>query len=50
MLAYDDNVSFLKEKIKAPCLGEVPYLKDFNPIKASKFIDIAKLNDKVDLD
>ena len=50
MLAYDENVSFLKEKIKAPCLGEVPYLKDFNPIKASKFIDIAKLNDKVDLD
>lgn len=50
MLAYDENVSFLKEKIKAPCLGEVPYLKDFDPFNASKFLDIAKLNDKVDLD
>jgi hypothetical protein len=49
MLAYDDNVSFLKENIKAPCLGEVPYLKNFDPYTASKFIDIAKLNDKVDL-
>ena len=50
MLAYDENVSFLKEKIKAPCLGEVPYLKDFDPFNASKFLDTAKLNDKVDLD
>ena len=50
MLAYEENVSFLKEKIKAPCLGEVPYLKDFDPFTASKFIDITKLNDKVDLD
>ena len=49
MLAYDENVSFLKENIKAPCLGEVPYLKNFDPYGASKFIDIAKLNDKVDL-
>ncbi len=49
MLAYDDNVSFLKENINAPCLGEVPYLKNFDPYRASKFIDIAKLNDKVDL-
>ena len=50
MLAYDENVSFLKEMIKAPCLGEVPYLKDFDPFNASKFLDTAKLNDKVDLD
>lgn len=49
MLAYDENVSF-KEKIKSPCLGEVPYLKDFDPFNASKFLDITKLNDKVDLD
>ena len=49
MLAYDENVSFLKENIKAPCLGAVPYLKNFDPYRASKFIDIAKLNDKVDL-
>jgi dethiobiotin synthetase len=46
MQAYEENFSFLKEKIKAPCLGEVPYFKDFNPYKASKFIDINKLNDK----
>jgi len=46
MLAYEENFSFLKEKIKAPCLGEVPYFKDFDPYKASKFIDINKLNDK----
>ena len=46
MQAYEENFSFLKEKIKAPCLGEVPYFKDFDPYKASKFIDINKLNDK----
>ena len=46
MQADEENFSFLKEKIKAPCLGEVPYLKDFDPYKASKFIDINKLNDK----
>jgi dethiobiotin synthetase len=46
MEAYEENFSFLKEKIKAPCLGEVPYFKDFDPYKASKFIDINKLNDK----
>lgn len=46
MQAYAENFSFLKEKIKAPCLGEVPYFKDFDPYKASKFIDINKLNDK----
>jgi dethiobiotin synthetase len=50
MLAYEENVSFLKEKIKAPCLGEVPNLKDLDPFKVSKFIDITKLNDKVGLD
>ena len=46
MQAYEENFSFLKEKIKVPCLGEVPYFKDFDPYKASKFIDINKLNDK----
>ncbi|MEY3791984.1 MAG: ATP-dependent dethiobiotin synthetase BioD [Pseudomonadota bacterium] len=46
MQAYEENFFFLKEKIKAPCLGEVPYFKDFDPYKASKFIDINKLNDK----
>ncbi|MBM3359977.1 MAG: dethiobiotin synthase [Betaproteobacteria bacterium] len=46
MLAYEENISFLKERIVAPCLGEVPYFKDFDPYKASKFIDINKLNDK----
>jgi dethiobiotin synthetase len=46
MQAYKENFSFLKAKIKAPCLGEVPYFKDFNPYKASKFIDISTLNDK----
>ena len=46
MQAYEENFSFLKEKIKAPCLGEVPYFKDFDPYKASKFFDINKLNDK----
>ena len=46
MQAYEENFSFLKEKVKAPCLGEVPYFKDFDPYKASKFIDINKLNDK----
>ena len=46
MQAYEENFSFLKEKIKAPCLGEVPYFKDFDPYEASKFIDINKLNDK----
>ncbi len=46
MQAYEENFSFLKEKIKAPCLGEVPYFKDFDSYKASKFIDINKLNDK----
>lgn len=46
MEAYQENFSFLKEKIKAPCLGEVPYFKNFDPYKASKFIDINKLNDK----
>lgn len=46
MQAYEENFSFLKEKIKAPCLGEVPYFKDFDPYKASKFIDINKFNDK----
>ena len=46
MQAYEEYFSFLKEKIKAPCLGEVPYFKDFDPYKASKFIDINKLNDK----
>ena len=46
MQAYEEKFSFLKEKIKAPCLGEVPYFKDFDPYKASKFIDINKLNDK----
>ena len=48
MLAYEKNFSFLKERIKAPCLGEVPYLNNFNPHIASKFIDISKLNDKGD--
>ena len=48
MQAYEENFSFLKEKIKAPCLGEVPYFKDFDPYKASKFIDINKFNDKAD--
>jgi hypothetical protein len=47
MLAYEENISFLKERIEAPCLGEVPYFKNFDPHKASKFIDINKLNDKV---
>jgi dethiobiotin synthetase len=47
MLAYEENISFLKERIEAPCLGEVPYFKNFDPYKASKFIDINKLNDKV---
>ena len=46
MQAYEENFSFLKEKIKAPCLGEVPYFKDFDPYRASKFFDINKLNDK----
>lgn len=46
MEAYQENFSFLKEKIKAPCLGEVPYFKNFDPYKASKFIDTNKLNDK----
>ena len=46
MQAYEENFSFLKEKIKAPCLGEVPYFKDFDPYKASKFINLNKLNDK----
>jgi dethiobiotin synthetase len=46
MQAYEENFSFLKEKIKAPCLGEVPYFKDFDPYKASKFINFNKLNDK----
>ena len=50
MQAYEENVSFLKEKIKAPCLGAVPYFRDFDPYKASKFIDIDKLNDKADED
>jgi len=27
-------------------LGEVPYFKDFDPYKASKFINLNKLNDK----
>lgn len=47
MQAYKENIIFLKEKIKSPCLGEVPYFKDFDPYKASKFIDISKLNDTV---
>ena len=46
MQAYEENFSFLKEKIKAPCLGEVPYFKDFDPYKTSKFINLNKLNDK----
>ena len=46
MQAYEENFSFLKEKIKTPCLGEVPYFKDFDPYKASKFINLNKLNDK----
>lgn len=46
MQAYEENFFFLKEKIKAPCLGEVPYFKDFDPYKASKFINLNKLNDK----
>jgi len=46
MQAYEENFFFLKEKIKAPCLGEVPYFKNFDPYKASKFFDINKLNDK----
>ena len=46
MQAYEENFFFLKEKIKAPCLGEVPYFKDFDPYRASKFFDINKLNDK----
>jgi len=46
MQAYEENFSFLKEKIKVPCLGEVPYFKDFDPYKASKFINLNKLNDK----
>ena len=46
MQAYEENFSFLKEKIKAPCLGEVPYFKDFDPYEASKFINLNKLNDK----
>jgi len=46
MQAYEENFFFLKEKIKAPCLGEVPYFRDFDPYRASKFFDINKLNDK----
>jgi dethiobiotin synthetase len=46
MQAYEENFSFLKKNIMAPCLGEVPYFKDFDPYKASKFIDINKVSDK----
>jgi dethiobiotin synthetase len=50
MQAYEENFSFLKEKIKAPCLGEVPNFKDFDPYKASKFINFNKLNNRAYLD
>ena len=46
MQAYEENFFFLKEKIIAPCLGEVPYFKYVDPYRASKFLEINKLNDK----
>ena len=43
MDALDENIETLKHIFPMPCLGEIPYLEDNTPEKASEYLDISKL-------
>lgn len=43
MLALDDNIASLAQRIPAPCLGVVPHLAEPSPAAAAAYLDITPL-------
>lgn len=43
MNSYAENVATLKTMLRAPLLGEVPFLQDISPAVIAEFIDISDL-------
>jgi dethiobiotin synthetase len=39
MDVYDENVESLKQRLRAPCLGVVPYLSDVSPLIIARHLD-----------
>lgn len=43
MAAYEENVATLRSLLRAPCLGEVPYLSDPTPENIATYLDCTPL-------
>ena len=43
MSCYDENVATLKQFLRAPCLGEVPYLDEATPERVATYLDCTPL-------
>jgi len=43
MAAYEENVATLRAALRAPCLGEVPYLDDPSPRQVASWLDCTPL-------
>lgn len=43
MVNYPENIATLVSLLDAPCLGEVPYIKDENFAKIANYLDINKI-------
>lgn len=43
MNCHEQNLDALRARLRAPFLGEVPQLSPWNPVEASKFLDIQPL-------
>lgn len=43
MSCYDENVATLKQFLRAPCLGEVPYLDKATPESVAVYLDVVPL-------
>lgn len=43
MSCYAENLATLRERLRAPLLGEIPHIQPWNPEKAAKFVDISPI-------
>ncbi len=43
MSCHEENIATLRRWLPAPCLGEVPFMAPFDPVRAAKYLDISVL-------
>ena len=43
MNVYEDNIASLKQRLSAPCLGEIPFMEDPTPQRVADYLDIVHL-------